>query len=66
MNCSRPMTFHSLLMVLRRLTLCVANNSQAQVQVRAGEGDCSDDAPCNRSPAGSEKLNSKRCSELER
>ncbi len=46
MNCSRPMTFHSLLMVLWCLTLCVSNNSQAQVQVRAGQGDCSDDAPC--------------------
>jgi hypothetical protein len=46
MNRSRPMTFHSLLMVLWCLTLCVSNNSQAQVQVRAGQGDCSDDAPC--------------------
>src|ERR1700736_1902566 len=46
MNRSRPMTFHSFLMVLWCLTLCVSNNSQAQVQVRAGQGDCSDDAPC--------------------
>jgi hypothetical protein len=35
------MTFHSLLMVLSGLTVCVVN-SQAQVQVR----DCSDGAPC--------------------
>ena len=46
MNRSRPMTFHFLLMVLSALTLCVSNNSQAQVQVRAGQGDCSEDAPC--------------------
>jgi hypothetical protein len=46
MNRSRPMTFHFLLMVLWCLTLCVSNNSQAQVQVRAGQGDCSEDAPC--------------------
>jgi hypothetical protein len=42
MNRSRPITFHSLLMVLSCLTLCVSNNSQAQVQVR----DCSEGGPC--------------------
>src|SRR5580704_8823329 len=42
MNGSRPMTFHSLLMVLSWVTLCVSNHSQAQVQVR----DCSEDGPC--------------------
>jgi hypothetical protein len=40
MNRLRPMTFHSLLMVLSCVTLCVSNNSQAQVR------DCSEDAPC--------------------
>jgi hypothetical protein len=46
MNRARATTFHSLLMVLLCLTLCVSNNSQAQVQVRAAQGDCSDDGPC--------------------
>ncbi len=46
MNRARAMTFHSLWMVLLCLTLCVSNNSVAQVQVRAAQGDCSDDGPC--------------------
>src|SRR5882757_3869943 len=46
MKRSRPKTVHSLLMFLSCLTLSVCNNSQAQVQVRPSQGDCSEDAPC--------------------
>jgi hypothetical protein len=42
----RPTTFHCLLMVLPCLTLCVAANSEAQVQVTVSQGDCSEHSPC--------------------
>lgn len=44
MNRSRPMRFHSLLMVLSCVTLYVSNNSQARAQVQVR--DCSEGAPC--------------------
>jgi hypothetical protein len=42
----RPRTFHRLLMVLPCLTLCVAGNGKAQVQVTVTQGDCSEHSPC--------------------
>jgi hypothetical protein len=41
-----PITFHSWLMVLPCLTLCVSSNSKAQVHVQVTQGDCSEDTPC--------------------
>ena len=46
MNGSRPMRFHSLLMVLSCVTLYVSNNSHAQVQTQVQVRDCSEGAPC--------------------
>jgi hypothetical protein len=42
----RPRTSHWLLMVLPCLTLCVAGNAEAQVQVTVTQGDCSEHSPC--------------------
>jgi hypothetical protein len=41
-----PRTINCLLIVLPCLTLCVANNAKAQVQVTVTQGDCSEHSPC--------------------
>ncbi len=42
----RPTTFHCVLMLLPCVLLCVAGTSDAQVQVTASQGDCSEHSPC--------------------
>jgi hypothetical protein len=52
----RPMTFPRVLMVLPCLFLCVAGNSETQVQVAVSQGDCSEHSPCT-SMAHSQEAN---------